>query len=300
MLDLPTRRVPLLDLDLLRTLVAIADNGNFSSAAEEVGRTPSAVSMQVKRIEEMVQRAVFIRDSRSVRLTADGETLLEHGRRMLALNREVMTRFIDPGLVGEVRLGTPDDVAERFMADMLRRFAEAYPGIMLNITVDDTNPMMEKIAEGRLDIAVTSMHAGFKGDEMAEMIHREPMVWAMLDGGVAVERDPLPVAVWETGCVWRHAALDALEAQGRRYRIISESPHIAGKRACLLADMGVAVLPRSSVGGRIVEVDRRHGLPPLPKYKLGLVVAERGAPAVEAVRDLLLDGFHRFAQTGRS
>ena len=107
-------QIPLLELDLLKTIVAIAETGNFSAAAEVVHRTPSAVSMQVKRIEELLSRPIFNRDSRSVQLTNEGELLLEHGRRMLALNKDIVTRFMSPDVAGVVRLGATDDVAERF------------------------------------------------------------------------------------------------------------------------------------------------------------------------------------------
>ena len=110
-------RVPFLDLDLLQTLVAIAETGSFSAAGAVVGRTPSAISMQVRKMEDLIGRAVFVRDSRSVALTGDGEVLLEHARRMLALNRQVVAHFVQPDLRGVVRMGAPDDAAERFLPE---------------------------------------------------------------------------------------------------------------------------------------------------------------------------------------
>ena len=112
--------LPLLELDLLRTFIAIVDTGSFAGAAECVLRTPSAVSMQIKKLEDMLQRQLLTRDSRSVSLTRDGELLVEHARRLLALNRETVAKFITPDVAGEVRLGSPDDVAERFLPNMLQ------------------------------------------------------------------------------------------------------------------------------------------------------------------------------------
>ncbi|MBT8409291.1 MAG: LysR family transcriptional regulator, partial [Alphaproteobacteria bacterium] len=146
--------VPLLDLDLLRTLIAIAETGNFSQAAAAVFRTPSAISMQVKKIEELIGKPVFIRDSRSVSLTGDGTYLLEHARRMLALNREAVARFIEPDLRGTVTLGAPDDVAERFLPAMLRRFAESHPGVQVNVVVDGTTRMIEMQRRGEIDMSL--------------------------------------------------------------------------------------------------------------------------------------------------
>ncbi|MBT8454678.1 MAG: LysR family transcriptional regulator [Rhodobacteraceae bacterium] len=284
-------QVPILELDLLKTLVAIAETGNFSSAAEVVHRTPSAVSMQVKRIEDLLGRPVFLRDSRSVRLTSDGEVLLEHGRRLLALNREVVARFVQPDLVGEVRLGAPDDVAERFLPSMLRRFRETHPGVVVNVVVDVTPNMMRMVREGRLDMTVVTRDGGFTGSENAELLVREPLVWAMLRGGVAAESDPLPVSVWEEGCSWRAAGLSALEAQGRAYRVAFESAHISAQRGAILADLVVAPLPVSALTDEIVEVPAQANLPQLPDYTLGLFTGASTAAPVRAAADHIRASF---------
>ena len=115
--------LPLLDLDVLRTFVAIAETGSFTTAANAVFRTPSAVSMQIKKLEEILGRSVFARDARSVTLTTDGEILLGYARRMLAVNREAVSKFIIPDITGIVRLGSPDDFGERVLPNVLKRFA---------------------------------------------------------------------------------------------------------------------------------------------------------------------------------
>lgn len=284
-------QIPLLELDLLRTLVAIAETGNFSAAADSVGRTPSAISMQVKKMEETLGRPLFLRDSRSVSLTRDGEVLLEHGRRLLALNREMLARFVTPDLAGEVRLGAPDDAAERFLPGMLRRFADSHPGITLNVVVDGSARMIDMVRAGDLDLALITCEAGFKGDERAEVVFREQLVWACLAGGVAAERDPLPVSVWEESCVWRQAGLRGLEAQNRAYRIAFQSAHISGQRAAILADLAIAPLPASSLGGRIAEAPARAGLPALPAYALGLIIGADPSDPVRAAAEHLRQGF---------
>jgi DNA-binding transcriptional LysR family regulator len=285
-------RVPFLDLDLLQTLVAIAETGSFSAAGAVVGRTPSAISMQVRKIEDILGRALFLRDSRSVALTADGEVLLEHARRMLALNRQVVAQFVQPDLRGVVRMGAPDDAAERFLPEMLRRFAETHPAVTVDVTVDGSARMIAMHREGRLDLTLVTCEAGFNDGE-AEILFRERLVWAACTGGVAAERDPLPVSVWEEGCVWRKAGIEGLERQGRAWREAFKSAHISGQRAAILADLAVAPIPASSLGGRVVEAPPRHGLPPLPEYALGMIVAA-GAPApVRAAADHLRASFAR-------
>jgi DNA-binding transcriptional LysR family regulator len=283
--------LPLLDLDLLRTLVAIAESGSFSAAAEAVFRTPSAISMQVKKIEEILGRPVFLRDSRSVSLTPDGAFLVEHARRMLALNREAVARFVEPDLTGVVRMGAPDDVAERFLPGMLRRFADSHPGVTVNVVVDSSDRMVRMIEAGHLDMTLVTCEAGVGGSRGAEVLYREQLVWAARKGGVAAERDPLPVSVWEEGCVWRQAGLAGLEAQGRAWRLAFQSAHISGQRAAILADLAVAPVPMSALGGDIVAAAPKCGLPALPKYALGLIVAADPSSAAEAAADHLRSSF---------
>lgn len=284
-----TPTIPLLDLDLLKTLVAVAETGNFSAAAARVFRTPSAISMQVKKMEDILGRPLFVRDSRSVELTPDGAFLLEHARRMLALNREAVARFVQPDVQGVVRLGAPDDCAERFLPGMLRRFAESHPRVTVNVTVDGSDRMLAMLGAGRLDMALITCEAGTQRD--AEVLFREQLIWAACRGGVAVEQDPLPVSVWEEGCVWRQAGLDGLTAAGRDWRVAFQSAHISGQRAAILADLAVAPLPVSALGGDIIEAPARHGLPKLPSYAIGLVMAEDPNPAVAAAADHLRAAF---------
>ena len=285
-----TPTIPLLDLDLLKTLVAIAETGSFSAAAAAVHRTPSAVSMQVKKMEDLLGRAVFIRDSRSVELTSDGAFLLEHARRMLALNRDALARFVQPDVEGVVRLGAPDDVAERFLPTMLRRFSESHPCVTVNVIVDGSDRMMSMLKEGRLDLTLMTCDAGFD-DQRAEVLLRERLVWAMCRGGVAIERTPLPLSVWEEGCVWRKAGIDGLDAAGRDWRVAFQSAHISGQRAAILADLAIAPIPLSSLGGDIVEAPAKYGLPPLRKYALGLLVGTDPSAAVNAAADHLRASF---------
>ncbi len=285
---LPT--VPLLDLDLLRTLVAIAETGSFSAASARVHRTPSAVSMQVKKVEDILGRPMFLRDSRSVELTADGGFLVEHARRMLAMNREAVARFVQPDIRGVVRMGAPDDAAERHLPGMLRRFAETHPGVTVDVVIDSSVRMMDMLRAGQLDLTLLTYgpDAQSRG---AEILMREQLVWATCKGGTAATRDPLPVSVWEEGCAWRKAGLDGLEAQKRPWRVAFQSAHISGQRAAILADLAVAPIPASSIGGDIVEAPARHGLPPLPTYALGMLVPEDPSPAVAAAADHLRAGF---------
>lgn len=282
-----TANVPLLDLDLLNTLVAIAETGNFSSAAERVFRSPSAVSMQVKRMEELLGRPVFKRDSRSVTLTDDGEMLLVHARRVLALNRQMIAKFITPKINGTVRLGALDHATEQYLPAVLKRFSETHPGITVDVVVDDSVQMAKMIAKNQLDIAIVTCGNEELQDKNIEPLYQEALVWAGLKGGIAAEQDPLPISVWEEGCIWRRIALSGLESTGRNYRITLKSAHIAGQKAGIMADLVIAPLPVSSCEGAIIALGKEFGLPPLPDYTLGLMMANDASAPVKAAADHL-------------
>ncbi|MEM6971236.1 MAG: LysR family transcriptional regulator [Pseudomonadota bacterium] len=276
-----------LDLDLLRTFVAIAETGNFSSAAKDVFRTPSAVSMQVKKMEESLGRPLFVRDSRSVTLTEDGERVLTHARRMLALDQELFAEFHPTAMTGEVRLGVHDDTAVRFLPSLLRRFARSHPSVIVNAVVTNTGPMLQMIAERRLDIAIISRLPSQVMKRPGETLLSEQVVWAGCRGGIAHEMDPIPVAVWDRTCAWRKAGLEGLEAQGRPYRIALESGHLSGQKSAVLADLAVAPVPRNALGGDIVEIAPEAGLPRLCSYELALVIGDDPPEAALAAADHL-------------
>jgi len=252
-----------------------------------VHRTPSAVSMQVKRMEEVLGRPVFVRDSRSVALTEDGRFLLEHARRMLELNRMALARFVQPDLHGEVRLGAPDHIAEDLLPDVLRRLAESHPGVLVNVTVAGSRTMAALWRKGALDLAILDAGVAAAEELPHEPVLDEALVWAMCEGGVAAERDPLPVAVWESDCSWRQAGTRALEHAGRRWRLAFQSAHVAGQRAAVLADLAVAPMTGSLIGGGVVAAGPEHGLPPLPQVRRALVRPEAPSPPVRATIDYL-------------
>ncbi len=284
-------QLPLLELDLLKTLVAIAERGNFSSAAEVVFRTPSAISVQVKKIEELVERPIFIRDSRSVSLTQDALLLLEHARRVLALNNEMVARFVTPNMEGEVRLGAVDHVAEQFLTTVLRRFSETHPGVVVEVTVENSAELAERMKTNQLDMAlVTCNSANYAGLDL-EVIFREKLVWAGLKGGICVEQTPLPISVWEEGCVWRQAALDGLEKSNRDYHVNFKSAYVSGQKAAILADLAIALLPASSCDGNIVSIDSKYNLPALSEYSIGMIMAQDTSCSVDAIADHLRASF---------
>jgi len=282
--------LPLLDIEILRTFVAIAETGNFSTAADAVLRTPSAVSMQVKKLEEQLGTVLFLRDARSVALTENGETLLGYARRMIALSNEAVSRFKMPEMRGVVRLGAPDDLGERLLPRILKKFADTHPGITIDVTVDMSLLLRRRMEEQRLDLALINCASRpvFTG---GEVIFTERLVWAGAKCGTAHLRDPLPISIWEDGCLWRSEAIAQLERSRRAYRVAYLSAHTMAQRAAITSDLAVAPFPRSYVTEDMAILGEKEGLPELPPFDIRMIVAPQAATPVQVVADCIRDAF---------
>src|SRR5215207_1776506 len=146
----------LIDVDQLRTFIAIVETGSFTRAADIVHKTQSAVSMQMKRLEERLGRAIFARDGRASKLTEDGERLLDYARRIIKLNVEALSAFNDAQLTGRVRLGLPDDYADRYLPEIMARFSRAYPGVELTVICEPSTDLIKHIDADEIDLAIVT------------------------------------------------------------------------------------------------------------------------------------------------
>ncbi|MFG1498160.1 LysR substrate-binding domain-containing protein [Saccharospirillum sp. HFRX-1] len=281
--------LPLLDTDLVRTFVAIAETGSFTRAARQVFRTPGALSMQIKRLEEMLGKALFVRDARQVRLTPEGEILLSFGRRLLKLNEEAVAQFLAPSLEGQVRFGTPDDVGTRVLPAVLAQFGRSHPAVQVDVIVGSSRDLLARLDAGELDIVLIT--AGNDGQDPArgEAVHSEELVWAGRKGGVAQQRAVLPVALARHGCCWRTKAVDALDNAGRDYRVAYNSENCAGQVAAVMADLAVAPLPRNMVKAPLCVLDEASGLPPLGDYQVLMEKRDGRGPASEALAGYVIE-----------
>ncbi|VTM09712.1 LysR family transcriptional regulator [Pseudomonas aeruginosa] len=213
---------PGIDTELLRTFVAIAEHGGFTRAAEAVNRTQSAVSMQMKRLEEdVLQRSLFERDGRQTRLTAEGQVLLGYARRILKLHGEVFNTLRQPHMVGSVRIGTPDDYVMRFLPAILSRFAEAYPLVQVEVHCDTS---LNLLARNDLDLSIVTREPG---TEIGQLLRQEPFVWMAAEGFCPHHQRPIP-----PGHVQHHLFLPRLGLQRpwKRPSWTTASPTAA--RAC--------------------------------------------------------------------
>lgn len=268
----------LLPSDLLRTFVTVVDAGGMSAAAGLVGRTQSAVSLQVKRLEDRVGAALFRRDLPALTLTPAGETLLPYARRLIALNEQAIAALAPARLSGTVRLGVVQDFAEMGLAEVLARFAEAHPNVTLDTCVGASDELLDAIAHGALDVTL-AIGAG-------DPARLEPMVWIAADERVAM-RDPLPLALLDLPCRYHEAAMSVLVGADIAFRVAYTGPSLSGVIAAVRAGLAVTVRTAALArdGLRIVDA----GLPPLPKVTHAVRLHRRAGPAARRLAVVLGD-----------
>lgn len=233
-----------LDSDLLRTFVTIADTGNITRAADTLNRTQSAISMQIKRLEETVGAPLFERESRGVRITDTGERLLGQARRIVALLDETMASLNSKPLGGKVRIGIPDEYTDTILPSVLGGFDKKHPGVEITVQCSNSDANNKALYDGELDLAVV-FEETLRAD--SEILMNDPTVWVTSLAHCMHECDPVPVAMSERGCWCSDWAIRSLEQQRHTYRIAYTSDTSDGLLAAVTAGLAIAPLSRSKI-----------------------------------------------------
>jgi len=250
--------VKALDLDVLAMIVAVADTGNISRAAEVVHRSQSAVSMQIKTLETALGKPLFVRRPRSVTPTQDGEVLLSYARRMLALRDEAWAAVVRPDVTGRVVLGVPDDYASSLLPPILKRFSATYPKVEIQVVGLPSVALAPMVKDGTVDLVCATRVKGLSG----EFVRFEPMVWAASPSVHEIWRErPLPIAVFLPGSVARENAIRSLERARIPYRTSYESPSLMGLLSMVEAGLAIAPLARCAVPAHLSQLGQAQGLP---------------------------------------
>jgi DNA-binding transcriptional LysR family regulator len=255
-----------LDLELLRTFVAVAESGSFSNAAPLVGRSQSAVSMPMQRLEQSLA-PLLVRGPQAARPNAAGEALLPFARRLLRLSAEAQAAVTQSAEAGTVRLGAPEDYAAYFLPPVLARFATEHPLVSIDLVCEPSRSLSAAINSGRIDLALVTCLAS----DDPEILRREPIVWVASADKAAWTNEPLPVALFGVGCGPAHAhAVEALKASGRQYRVAYPSASLAGLVGVVEAGLAIAAVPRCSIPPSLWILGEADGLPPI--QDLGMTV----------------------------
>ncbi|MEO6278307.1 LysR substrate-binding domain-containing protein [Roseateles sp.] len=283
------------DLDVLRTLVTGIELGSFAKAADRLGRSTSAVSAQLKKLEEQTGAPVLRKAGRGMVLTPAGEVLLGYARRLLALNDEAANAVRGAELSGEVRLGLQEDFAESLLPTVLGGFARAHPKVRVQARLARNAELIEQIERGKLDLALA--WDGGKATSHSRRLARLPMQWIGRGDGPALDADePVPLAVLEAPCLMRSTAIAALDKARRPWRIAFTSPSLAGIWAAVDAGLGVTVRTSAGLPERLAVLP---GLPKLPV--IGLDLHRRDAEPAGSIQRLesLLQAHLRTSLGGR-
>lgn len=280
-----------LDIDQLRTFLAIAELGSFTKAGEAVHKTQSAVSMQMRRLEERVGRPIFIKDGRHSRLTEEGLRLVEFARRMIQLNDETLSAFNGKKEIGYVKFGVPDDYADRLLPQVLAAFNRLNPSIEVLVECASSARLTDSIREGALDVAITT--SGDTQELRGEIIRREQLHWVTSPEHSAHTQEILRLALGPATCGWRRLAMEALDRISRRYRVSYTSGSASALVGAVQAGLAVTVIPESAIREGMRLLDERDGFPALPYCDIALL---RSDTAREPMHDTLCN--HLIAAIG--
>jgi DNA-binding transcriptional LysR family regulator len=288
----------LMDVDQLRTFIAIAETGSFTRAAEVVHKTQSAVSMQMKRLEERLDRPIFARDGRASKLTEDGARLLDYARRIVKLNIEALAAFSDGEFTGRVRLGVPDDYADRYLPEIMARFSRAYPGVELTVICEPSVELVKRIESNELDLAIIT---NCETNRPSEAFRRERLLWVTSNRHSTHAEEPLPLALGRPPCGWRRAALECLEAISRPHRLLFSSANAGAVAAAVLAGLAVSVFPESGLRPGMRVLTPAEGYPELPSCRIGLVRNPHETSALaQALAEHIVSSLDNLSETSQA
>ena len=263
-----------LSMDAMRGFVTVAEMGGFTRAGELLGRSQPAISLQIKRLEEQLDAALFIRKGQRLELTLAGNKLLPLARQILALNDALIAEYRQPDIIGSVRFGVPSEFATHLLPKIVGRFSQSNPGVSLEIKSDlSRNLLSQRSVHYDLVLAVQDLPLRQRVNKVRE----DELVWVTSRGSEAYLQTPLPLVLAPEPCTYRAKALDKLNEIGRAWRIVYTNTDITGLQAALEEGLGVTVLAKSTVPDslRILPVSERF--PRLGRVCIHLVYDKRTA-----------------------
>lgn len=270
-----------INIQLLRTFVAVVDTGSLTRAGHRVGRSQPAVTQQIQRLEDVIGRPLFAADKRTMTLTGAGELLLPEARAILGMVDRTITLFRTPEIGGRVVLGTPDLYAANLLPDILARFARTHPAIEVELRCRRTIHLVDELERGEIDVAVLTR----QNDMSGTVVRREKVEWVAGADTLLETEAVIPLALLPEGSVYRARALEALGNAGLKWRIVAVSDSIAGLQASIFGGLAIGVFPRSAMapGMRMLSTGPSDRMPPLPELDLMLQL-RKPAPSPAALR----------------
>ncbi|WP_261842323.1 LysR family transcriptional regulator [Aliamphritea ceti] len=266
----------LMDIDALRSFIAFVDTGSFTRAAKQTFRTQGAVSMQMKKLEEETGRDLFTKDGRNLSLTDDGRKLVSYARRILALHDEALGEFSHSSGMPPLRIGCPDDYAQEIFPDLVALLLTEYPQLQIRLLCDNSNGLRQALDQGKIDLAILTRAPD---KEEGYLLRHDKGVWVHAGFPELQQYAELPLVLYEADCKFHSSAVDGLEKQGQRFRVVCASSSATAIKSLLRRGMGIGVLASSTIDENLVPCDRPY-LPTLPMVDIVLAVAPTPHPLV--------------------
>ncbi|POF32294.1 LysR family transcriptional regulator [Roseibium marinum] len=276
-----------LNSDILRTFLAVAEAGSVTQGAARIFRSQSAASLQIGKLEATLGHPVFERHGRGVVLTEAGERLLPVAREVTGKLDAALRDLTSDDLDGRLRLGIPDDQSKETLSRIVGEFAQSHPLVDLEVTCAMSAGFPDALASGSLDLAIYEVAHPPRG---TDVLRRERTCWMVSRHHDLLARDPLPIALFDRDCWWRDAALDALRAAGRPFRVVYSSQSVAGVAAALEAGIAAGLLGETSMSENLRQVDLGSGEMPVSSLVLGLR-PDAATPPIEAMRHAIRKAF---------
>jgi DNA-binding transcriptional LysR family regulator len=275
-----------LDLAILRTLLAVVETGSFAVAARKIGRSESAVSLQLKRLEEQIGEPIFLRAGKQMTLTGAGARLLEYARRLLELNDEALTTLSETSIDGTVTLGVPHDVTETWLPAVIEGFRRSRASATLKVIEGRSAVLLSRLADDQIDLAIVFSAAR---PENAVWSADLPMVWIGRDDFGLRKNEPLQLAAFDPPCFFRAAAIASLEHAGIDWAIGYASNTLPDLWSAVKLGLGIAVRTPAAVPAGLTILDSKHGLPNLPPFQVSLCgsATESKRPITDCLRVIL-------------
>jgi DNA-binding transcriptional LysR family regulator len=277
-----------LDTAILQSFLAVAATGSFTKAAERIGRTQSAVSQQIAKLEEMIGKPLVLR-GKTVQLTNEGQVFEAHARKILAMHLEVLDRFKTPDLEGQIRFGLPEDFATVFLTDVLVDFVRIHPRIFLNIECDLTLNLFERFKKNEFDMVLVKMSRPEDFPNGIE-VWSEKLEWVgdkNLLSTLFQEKKPLPLVLSPHPCVYRSRAIKALEEAELKWQLVFSSPSYNGTIAAVKAGLGITILPKIMIPNQ-VPILNNVGLPALHDTHVSLLKHNKNNIAIASFEEFVL------------
>ena len=258
-----------LPIDVLRSFVTVADFASFTQASEILARSQPAISMQLKKLEKMLDRQLLQRNDQKLKLTEDGQVLFDYAKQILSLNDEVISIFVKPSISGNIRLGIPSEFATTVLPKIVGRFSQNYPTVSIDVSCDLSVNLLASRNEHEFDL-ILSLQDDLK-IKKSDSVRTDELVWVTKDKHSAHLQTPIPLIAAPQGCIYRKRAINKLDKLNRSWRIVYTIPDLSGIQSAIEEGLGVTVLAKSTVPDNLQIIKADKKFPKLGKIAIHLI-----------------------------